>query len=127
VNTAKFYPQHCKQPTIELGNTIRLAAQDLISALHQHKKFAPISLHHKHTEALRLLSEIFDHTVSEQQPIPRVTTQTIPSSSVSHTNPSTICTTPLIHQCITRSNKPMPEALPNVVYRLLRIFKTSSL
>jgi hypothetical protein len=51
-NTAKFYPAHCKTPTIEPGDTIRLAAQDLIAAIKQNTKTAPISLHHKHTEAL---------------------------------------------------------------------------
>ncbi len=60
-NTARFFPQHCKQPAIEPGDSIRLAAQDLISALRQKNKFAPISLHHKHTAALRTLSETF-HT-----------------------------------------------------------------
>ena len=34
-NTAKFFPTHCKRPSIEPGDSIRLAAQDLISALRQ--------------------------------------------------------------------------------------------
>ncbi|KAL7481998.1 hypothetical protein ACHAW6_007684, partial [Cyclotella cf. meneghiniana] len=32
-NTTRFYPAHCKQPTIKPGDTIRLAVQDLISAI----------------------------------------------------------------------------------------------
>eukprot|EP00804_Cyclotella_cryptica_P014577 CCRYP_004839-RA/>CCRYP_004839-RA protein AED:0.43 eAED:0.43 QI:0/-1/0/1/-1/0/1/0/154 len=74
-NTAKFYPQHCKQPAIEPGDSIRLAVQDLISALRQHDKLAPISLHHNHTEALRQLSKIFAQTVDGVQPVPRVTAE----------------------------------------------------
>eukprot|EP00804_Cyclotella_cryptica_P027664 CCRYP_010277-RA/>CCRYP_010277-RA protein AED:0.46 eAED:0.36 QI:0/0/0/1/0/0/3/0/688 len=81
-NTAKYFPRHCKQPAIEPGDSIRLAVQDLISALKQKNKLAPISLHHKHTEALRKLSEIFSQAAAEVRPVPRVPTETAPSMSV---------------------------------------------
>jgi len=32
-NSAKFFLAHCKMPAIELGDTIRLATQDLIVAM----------------------------------------------------------------------------------------------
>eukprot|EP00804_Cyclotella_cryptica_P022715 CCRYP_012502-RA/>CCRYP_012502-RA protein AED:0.41 eAED:0.41 QI:0/-1/0/1/-1/1/1/0/237 len=71
-NTAKFYPAHCKTPRIEPGDTISLAAQDLIAAIKQNNNLAPISLHHKHTEALRKLAAIFADTIKEpEQALPR--------------------------------------------------------
>ena len=33
--SAKFYPAHCKMPAIEPGDTVRLAAQDLVKAMQQ--------------------------------------------------------------------------------------------
>ncbi len=95
-NTAKFYPAHCKTPTIEPGDTIRLAAQDLIAAIKQNTKRIPISLHHKHTEALQKLANIFaetagktEHTLPRvEQPVPRVTNS--PTTSTEPTAPSTI-------------------------------------
>eukprot|EP00804_Cyclotella_cryptica_P027665 CCRYP_010275-RA/>CCRYP_010275-RA protein AED:0.43 eAED:0.43 QI:0/0/0/1/0/0/4/0/331 len=72
VNTAKFYPQHCKRPAIEPGDSIRLAAQDLISAL----------LHHNLTEALRQLSKIFTQTVDGVQPVQKVPAESNPSTVV---------------------------------------------
>jgi hypothetical protein len=113
-NTARFFPQHCKHPAIEPGDSIRLAAQDLISALRQNNKFAPISLHHKHMEALRTLSEIFSHVAEEVQPVPRVPTETTPSTSINPTNPATVRTTKIVHQRVTRRNTPMPESLPTI-------------
>ena len=118
-NTAKFYPAHCKTPTIEPGDTIRLAAQDLIAAIKQNTKRIPISLHHKHTKALRKLANIFaetagetEHTLSRvEQPVPRVTNS--PTTSTEPTAPSTIKQTRFLHQRVTRSNTP-PPAMPTI-------------
>eukprot|EP00804_Cyclotella_cryptica_P023160 CCRYP_000369-RA/>CCRYP_000369-RA protein AED:0.34 eAED:0.37 QI:0/0/0/1/0/0/3/0/451 len=52
-NTAKFYPTHCNTPTIEPGDTIGLAAQDLIAAIKQNTKMAPISNTPKHCKNSR--------------------------------------------------------------------------
>ena len=57
--TAKFFPAHCKLPAIEPGDTIRLAAQDLIVAIEKMSN-APIDLNPKHTQALRQLATIFN-------------------------------------------------------------------
>jgi hypothetical protein len=56
--SAKIYPVHCKMPAIEPGDTVRLAAQDLIGAMPKLSN-APIDLNPKHTQALRQLTEIF--------------------------------------------------------------------
>jgi hypothetical protein len=63
-------------PAIEPGNTVRLAAQDLIVAM-QKLTNAPIDLNPKHTEALRQLTEIFNEAArlandKENSPAPRV-------------------------------------------------------
>jgi hypothetical protein len=114
-NTAKFYPAHCKTPTIEPGDTIRLAAQDLIAAIKQNTKTAPISLHHKHTKALRKLANIFAEAAGEpehalprvKQTVPRV--QNKPTTSTEPTAPSRLKQTRFVHQRVTRSNTPPPE------------------
>jgi hypothetical protein len=41
---ATFFPTHCKMPTVDPGDTIRLAAQDLITALQNPQPNAPIDL-----------------------------------------------------------------------------------
>jgi hypothetical protein len=74
--SAKFFPAHCKMPAIEPGDTVRLAAQDLIVAM-QKLSNAPIDLNPKHTAALRELTEIFNETArvtnnKENTPAPRV-------------------------------------------------------
>ena len=117
-NTAKFYPAHCKKPTIEPGDTIRLAAQDLLAALKHKNQLAPISLHHKHTEALRQLAEIFATAVGEdEQQLPRVEAApprvqpNKPSTSVSPTMPETVKAIEQVHQKVMRRNTPMPEIM----------------
>ena len=118
-NTAKFYPAHCKTPTIEPGDTIRLAAQDLNPAIKQNTKTAPISLHHKHTEALRKLANIFAEAAGEtehalprvEQTVPRV--QNRPTTSTEPTAPSRLKQTRFVHQRVTRRTKPSPE-LPTI-------------
>eukprot|EP00804_Cyclotella_cryptica_P027479 CCRYP_007450-RA/>CCRYP_007450-RA protein AED:0.29 eAED:0.29 QI:0/0/0/1/1/1/3/0/633 len=125
-NTAKFYPAHCKTPTIEPGDTIRLAAQDLIAAMKQTDKNAPISLHHKHTEALQKLASIFAEAAGETehslprvpQPVPRVQRAVPrvphrPTTSTEPTAPSKIKRTRFVHQRVTRSNVP-PPPMPTI-------------
>jgi hypothetical protein len=74
-NSAKFFPAHCKMPAIEPGDTIRLAAQDLIAALRLKHSKAPINLEPSHTAALRELATIFDTvtkvTDNDSEPSPR--------------------------------------------------------
>lgn len=114
-NTASFYPAHCKQPANELGDTIRHATQDLISAIRDKAWLAPISLHHSHTEVLKKLADIFATAASEKKhPIPRVPPRQ-PSSSVSPTNPNTVQAPPHVHQRVTHWNKqcPMTQARTN--------------
>jgi len=68
---------------------------------------APISLHHDYTDALRKLEEVFATAVGQEyHPIPRVPAMQ-PSTSVEPTDPTTIRTTPRMHQCVTRRKKPM--------------------
>ena len=118
-NTAKFYPAHCKTPRIEPGDTIRLAAQDLIAAIKQNNKLAPISLHHKHTEALRKLAAIFAETIKEpEHALPRVETtvprvHSTPTTSYEPTAPRQLKQMKFVHQRVTRSNKP-PPAMPTI-------------
>jgi hypothetical protein len=81
-STAKFFPVHCKMPAIEPGDTIRLAAQDLIKAIQNRNKQAPINLQHKHTEALRQLADIFNQATTSQDK----TTDTPTSNSTKHTH-----------------------------------------
>ena len=47
-------------PSIEPGDTIRLAAQDLIVALKNGPKKAPIDLNERHKTSLRQLAELFN-------------------------------------------------------------------
>jgi hypothetical protein len=37
-SSAKFFPAHCKMPAIEPGDTLRLAAQDLIQAMQKNEQ-----------------------------------------------------------------------------------------
>jgi hypothetical protein len=64
-STAKFFPAHCKMPAIEPGDTVHLATQDLIKALNTNSK-APLNLEPKHTEALRLLADIFQEAIPKK-------------------------------------------------------------
>eukprot|EP00956_Cyclotella_meneghiniana_P022012 scaffold40896_cov41-Cyclotella_meneghiniana.AAC.1 len=111
-STAKFFPQHCKMPAIEPADTIRLAAQDLIQAMKNQNKNAPIHLHEKHTAALRQLSEILqasDPNKADEdipEPLPRVN-----APSTSNDTSEAIRVQPRIHQRHTRSNVPMPTVL----------------
>jgi hypothetical protein len=109
-STAKFFPAHCKMPAIEPGDTVRLAAQDLIKALNTNSK-APLNLEPKHTEALRLLADIFQEAIPKEgnavnTPPPRVYT---PSTSNDATAPRVVAKQPRIHQRVTRRNKPIIE------------------
>ena len=120
-------------PAIEPGDTVRLAAQDLIVAM-QKLTNAPIDLNPKHTEALRQLTSIFNeaarladdkenssaprvHNTSVPRvnptPLPRVHTANKekplqPSTSTNSTSPKVLATTPRVHQRHTRNNTPMP-------------------
>eukprot|EP00804_Cyclotella_cryptica_P002894 CCRYP_009400-RA/>CCRYP_009400-RA protein AED:0.36 eAED:0.34 QI:0/0/0/1/0/0/4/0/453 len=103
--SAKFFPKHTKMPAIEPGDTIRLAAQDLITAISTFST-APITLAPQHTRALRRLADIFAATtsVTEHQqtknntPVTRVTAPTppprvtTPSSSADPTDPTKLGT-----------------------------------
>eukprot|EP00804_Cyclotella_cryptica_P024536 CCRYP_014644-RA/>CCRYP_014644-RA protein AED:0.49 eAED:0.49 QI:0/0/0/1/0/0/2/0/119 len=42
--SAKFFPKHTKMPAIEPGDMIRLAAQDLIKAIHSYRKHLSTSI-----------------------------------------------------------------------------------
>jgi hypothetical protein len=109
-STAKFFPAHCKMPAIEPGDTVRLAAQDLIKALNTNSK-APLNLEPKHTEALRQLADIFQEAIpkegnADNSPSLRVNT---PSTSHDATAPRVLAKQPRIHQRVTRRNKPIIE------------------
>ena len=136
-SSAKFYPAHCKLPAIEPGDTIRLAAQDLIAAIQKYTN-GPINLNPRYTEALRQLSTIFneaaraDESLQENdqaqrvnQQLQRVKTQTQrvvkPSSSHDATSPKTLASQPRIHQRVTRANKPLEtihEETPRALQRI---------
>jgi hypothetical protein len=100
---AVFYPQHCKMPNVDPGDTIRLAAQDLIHALQNPSPKAPVDLEPLHNQALRDLSNIFQAAVKKTSSIsegeentpPRVANQ--PSTSNDTTAPRVIRALPRIH------------------------------
>jgi len=50
--SAKLFPAHCKTPYIDAADEIVLAAKDLVDALKQHDKNAPLKLTPRRTEAL---------------------------------------------------------------------------
>eukprot|EP00804_Cyclotella_cryptica_P013964 CCRYP_002495-RA/>CCRYP_002495-RA protein AED:0.17 eAED:0.08 QI:0/0/0/1/1/1/3/0/1003 len=119
--SAKFFPKHTKMPAIEPGDTARLAAQDLITAI-KTLSTAPMTLSAQHTTALRQLADIFSTTaavntkepstiatpvtrVAAPAPPPRVSA---PSTSVDPTEPTNLRTQRFVHQRHTRSNTPMP-------------------
>eukprot|EP00804_Cyclotella_cryptica_P029279 CCRYP_011676-RA/>CCRYP_011676-RA protein AED:0.16 eAED:0.06 QI:0/0/0/1/0/0/6/0/1468 len=119
--SAKFFPKHTKMPAIEPGDTVRLAAQDLITAI-KTLSTAPMTLSAQHTTALRQLADIFSTTaavntkepstiatpvtrVAAPAPPPRVSA---PSTSVDPTEPTNLPTQRFVHQRHTRSNTPMP-------------------
>ncbi len=94
----KFFPVHCKMPAIEPGDTVRLAAQNPITAM-QKLSNAPIDLNPKHMDALRKLTEIFNEAAcvddenTENNPAPRVKqplTRVQPSSSHDPTSPKVL-------------------------------------
>eukprot|EP00804_Cyclotella_cryptica_P019007 CCRYP_006480-RA/>CCRYP_006480-RA protein AED:0.25 eAED:0.14 QI:0/0/0/1/1/1/2/0/936 len=118
---AQFFPKHCKMPQVDPGDTIRLAAQDLIHALRHPTPNAPINLTPNHNDALRKLADIFHTSVptseGEAQP-PRVTTE--PATSYDLTAPRVLRSKKLVHTRHTRNNTPMPtireeiETLPTI-------------
>eukprot|EP00804_Cyclotella_cryptica_P028165 CCRYP_011030-RA/>CCRYP_011030-RA protein AED:0.16 eAED:0.16 QI:0/0/0/1/0.25/0/5/0/1115 len=125
--SAKFFPKHTKMPAIEPGDTIRLAAQDLITAI-KNMSTAPLMLTPLHTTALRQLADIFATSTSVDQqpplmnptpvprvhralPPPRVSQQnTAPSTSMNPTDPATLRTQRHVHSRRTRNNTPIVEA-----------------
>eukprot|EP00804_Cyclotella_cryptica_P022237 CCRYP_017934-RA/>CCRYP_017934-RA protein AED:0.24 eAED:0.19 QI:0/0/0/1/1/1/2/0/738 len=129
--SAKFFPKHTKMPAIEPGDTVRLAAQDLITAI-KTMTTAPLMLTPLHTTALRQLADIFatstnvDQSTSTTQaaPVPRVhhTTPpprvshktTAPSTSANPTDPATLRIQRHVHSRRTRNNTPIIET-PNDV------------
>ena len=111
---AQFFPEHCKMPQISPGDTIPMAAQDLIVALQNPNPQAPINLEPKHNNALKTLAAIFHDTVKNIQPSsegevasPRVNLQ--PSTSHDTTSPRTLRLITRIHQRKTRNNTPITE------------------
>ncbi|KAL7501856.1 hypothetical protein ACHAXN_000039, partial [Cyclotella atomus] len=62
---ATFFPTHCKMPTVDPGDTVRLAAQDLITTLQNPNPNAPIDLQPRHNQALCDLSNIFQSSIKQ--------------------------------------------------------------
>jgi hypothetical protein len=95
-------------PTVEPGDTIRLAAQDLITALKNPHPNAPINLKPRHNQALRDLLTIFQSSIKQtsegEAESPRVASE--PSTSHDATAPRVIRLAPRIHQRQTRHNTP---------------------
>eukprot|EP00956_Cyclotella_meneghiniana_P023732 scaffold46788_cov45-Cyclotella_meneghiniana.AAC.2 len=99
-------------PAIEPGDTIRLAAQDLIQAMQNRNKHAPIDLMPKHTVALRQLIDIFKDTTEAAEGNPTLAPRVPePSSSIDATNPDRLRQQPRVHSRRTRRNTPMPAIL----------------
>ena len=104
---AQFYPAHCKMPAVAPGDTIRMAAQDLIHALKNPHPNAPVNLEPVHNQALRDLASIFDQTVTDNKHTSEGEQSTItPSTSHDTTAPRVLRTKPRVHQRITRRNTP---------------------
>jgi hypothetical protein len=96
-------------PAIEPGDTVRLAAQDLITTLQNKNKLAPFNLTPRHMEALQQLADIFCEAAGiakthNEYTQPRVQ----PSSSYNHTSPRVLKEQKTIHQHVTRCNQPVP-------------------
>ena len=111
---AQFFPAHCKMPQISPGDTICMAAQDLIVALQNPNPQAPIDLEPKHNDALKTLAAIFHDTVKKIQPSsegevasPRVNLK--PSTSHDTTSPRTLRIMTRTHQRKTRNNTLIKE------------------
>jgi hypothetical protein len=108
-NSAKFYPQYCKMPAIEPGDTIRLAAQDLIKAIKNKNSKAPINLEPRHTEALRQLADIFNQVTKvdeekENTAPPRVNKHAPPR--VNNSQSPRVAAPKRVHLRRTRNNIP---------------------
>jgi hypothetical protein len=128
-NSAKFFPVHCKTPVIEPGDTVRLAAQDLIKALQEKNKLTPFNLTARHTEALCQLANIFEEAAGIDKEIKnnsfpwvmRNNSQQLrvePSTSHNPTSPRVHSAQARVHQRHTGNNKPIPtiqeeETTPN--------------
>jgi hypothetical protein len=125
---ATFFPSHCKMPTVDPGDTIRLAAQDLITALKNPHPNAPIDLEPRHNQALRELSDIFQASIKQtsegETESPRVASE--PSTSHDATALRVIRLAPAsintkhdaTRQCCNQFKKtfnhaPIPAKLPN--------------
>eukprot|EP00804_Cyclotella_cryptica_P000090 CCRYP_013749-RA/>CCRYP_013749-RA protein AED:0.16 eAED:0.11 QI:0/0/0/1/0/0/3/0/1031 len=126
--SAKFFPKHTKMPAIEPGDTIRLAAQDLITAIRTVSN-APITLTSQHTVALRQLADIFatstqvgnDTVAQHPTPLPRVRNpppatrvtrmNNTPSMSTNPTNPERLQTQRCVHQRHRCNNTPVQETI----------------
>eukprot|EP00804_Cyclotella_cryptica_P001975 CCRYP_007400-RA/>CCRYP_007400-RA protein AED:0.40 eAED:0.27 QI:0/0/0/1/0.33/0/4/0/700 len=84
--SAKFFPKHTKMPAIEVGDTIRLAAQDLITAIGTMSK-APNTLTPQHTMALHFCN----HHKRRQQhshAAPHITSEGAQSATSSEGEPT---------------------------------------
>ncbi len=100
-------------PTIEPGDTIRLAAQNLIVAMQNMHKQAPIDLTPQHTDALKQLAEIFSTTAGHTSQItkdntPALSVKPYPSTSHNATSLRVIKAQTVVDEQVTRNNKPMP-------------------
>jgi hypothetical protein len=93
-------------PAVDPGDTVRLAAQDLITALNNPNPKAPIDLEPRHNQALQDLSNIFQQSIKQtsegEGKSPRVAVE--PSTSHNTTAPRVVRLAPRIHQRRTRSN-----------------------
>ncbi|KAL7503295.1 hypothetical protein ACHAXN_001248 [Cyclotella atomus] len=96
---------------IEPGDTILLAAQDLIVALRQKHSKALVNLDPRHTEALHRLLEIFETVTTVDAPEPRVEAPVRrvqePSTSHDATALRALRETRPTHQSHTRNNTPV--------------------
>ena len=118
--SAKLFPTHCKMPTISPKDAIQNTAQDLVDCLKNPHPQAPVNLHPTHLRALQDLSNILSTAATPKRvpapvnpqrvdPIPpqRVRTAS-PTTSHDITNKENVRQQNLIHQKVTRRNKPMP-------------------
>jgi hypothetical protein len=108
-NSAKFFPKHCKMPAIEPGDTIRLAAQDLIVALRNKHSKAPMRTtpHGSITTTCSNFETVTAVDTPEtrvEEPVPRVQE---PSTSHDATAPRVLRQLRPVHQCHTRNNTPI--------------------
>ena len=123
--TAKFYPTHCKMPSISPSQMVHITAENLIEAIKNPNPSFPIKTTKHHIEALEKLSAIFQEIASGKNNSKGANNPINTSSNP--TAKKTLEKQPRRHTLTTRNNKPVDNAtVPHNQVRINTIPKTST-